>query len=658
VPVKLSGTAAASASTDSSGNFGFTSLGAGNYTVAPGQAGYVFTPVSVAVTFTAASAALTQVAFTGTASSAASYSIAGTVSGSVAAGVTITLNGTNVGSTVTDSSGNYTFTGVVSGTYTVNASLGGYTFNPPLIVSVSAADSSANNFTSKTALGDTLAFTALSPLPQATVGSPYSSSVIQSITGGSTPYRFESGAFSGGTPPLGMIINPNGNLTGTPSVPGQYSFSVCALDSAGDTSPCKPTSILVVAATTTTPNPVAPTAVLTASPSTIAAGGSTLLQWSSTNATSCTAGDGWTGSQPISGTFTVSPATSTTYVLTCDGPDGSIDASVLVTVYAGGTPPPAPTISLSASPSTIPDGGAATLTWTSTNATSCVGSGGWLGAIATSGTSSVSPTSTTKYSLVCSNSAGYADTSATIIVDSSAPPPVPTVTLTASPTTIKSGNSTTLSWTSGNATSCAASGGWTGKQGTSGTLAASPTSTTTYTLTCTGKGGTAKSSSTVTVNGSQPASGTSWIYYNGNFDWPGDWPFMAATDYADTGGNPMSGGADLKITLTGQFGGWIPWAQNFSFNSAGYTKLTFALKPTVANQSWSIAFVKVGDIPVGITLNVLNYGPAPVAGQWATYTIPLSDLGVLGDSIYKFVLQDQTGMGYNVWYVDNVGFVP
>jgi hypothetical protein len=86
--------------------------------------------------------------------------------------------------------------------------------------------------------------------------------------------------------------------------------------------------------------------------------------------------------------------------------------------------------------------------------------------------------------------------------------------------------------------------------------------------------------------------------------------------------------------------------------------LTFALKPTVANQKWNVYFVKVGDVPVGIYLNVSNYGPAPVVGQWATYTVPLSDLGVLGTSIYKFCIQDQTGLSSNSWYVDNVGFVP
>ena len=50
-------------------------------------------------------------------------------------------------------------------------------------------------------------------------------------------------------------------------------------------------------------------------------------------------------------------------------------------------------------------------------------------------------------------------------------------------------------------------------------------------------------------------------------------------------------------------------------------------------------------------------GPAPVVGQWGVYTIPLADLGVLGTSIYKFAIQDKTGLASNVWYVDDVGFL-
>jgi hypothetical protein len=662
VSMTLAGTAATTTTTDSSGNFSFATLAAGNYTVSPSKTGYVFSPVSRAATVSSAS--LSNLTFAATATTAATYTISGTVVGSAVAGVVITLNGSNVGSVVTDLSGNYTFSGLVSGTYTVTASLDGYSFTSPLIVSLGNVDSASNNFTSTAAATGNLAFTAVSTLPQATVGSPYSNSVIKSISGGTAPYHYESDTLAAGAPPLGMIVNPSGNLTGTPTVPGQYDFSICATDSTDETSPCEATSITVVAAQTSQPTPpsATPTVALAASPSSIAAGGSSVLTWSSKNATSCDASGGWTGIKGESGSFTVDPTSTTTYTLTCSGPSGSDHASTLITVRAATPAPAAPTVTLAASETTIPTGSTTTLNWSSKNATSCVGSGGWSGTETTSGTHNISPTITTTYTLACTSAAGTVATSTKVTVDAAAPVPAPTVTLTASSTTISSGGSSTLTWSTTNATSCTASGGWSGTETTSGTHSVSPTTTTTYTLACKGTGTTTQASDTVTVNATQtptaPASGTSWVYYNGVFDWPGDYSYVATPDYSDTSGGPLSGAHDIKITLQGAYGGWLPYAQNWSFNSAGYTKLTFALKPTVANQSWEVFFVKVGDVPVGIYVDPTKYGPKPVAGQWATYTIPLADLGVLGTTIYKFGIADQTGLGNNVWYVDNVGFAP
>jgi hypothetical protein len=76
----------------------------------------------------------------------------------------------------------------------------------------------------------------------------------------------------------------------------------------------------------------------------------------------------------------------------------------------------------------------------------------------------------------------------------------PTVTLTSSAASVVTGGSITLSFSSTNATSCTASGGWTGSEPTSASTATEVVSaTTTYTLTCTGAGGTAAQSVTVTA---------------------------------------------------------------------------------------------------------------------------------------------------------------
>ena len=79
-------------------------------------------------------------------------------------------------------------------------------------------------------------------------------------------------------------------------------------------------------------------------------------------------------------------------------------------------------------------------------------------------------------------------------------PPQPSITLTANPNLVQSGGSATLTWSASNASSCTASGAWSGSQTTSGSQSVGPlTASKTYTLSCTGTGGTTSSSVTVGV---------------------------------------------------------------------------------------------------------------------------------------------------------------
>src|SRR5262249_33141241 len=82
-------------------------------------------------------------------------------------------------------------------------------------------------------------------------------------------------------------------------------------------------------------NPAA-TATLTVAPTTITAGQTATLTWSS-NAT-CTASDGWSGMQQSSGTQDVTPtaAGSVNYTLTCtgNGTDGTATKTATLTVNA------------------------------------------------------------------------------------------------------------------------------------------------------------------------------------------------------------------------------------------------------------------------------------------------------------------------------------
>ena len=253
-----------------------------------------------------------------------------------------------------------------------------------------------------------------------------------------------------------------------------------------------------VTVTVTAPPPPAPTLTLTATPQTIVSGQAAMLSWSSANATTCTATGAWSGSKATNGSQGTGTLSATAvYTLACSGVGGSVTRSATVTVN-GVPPPPAPTVSLSASPASITSGGSSTLTWSSTNATSCTASGDWSGSKATSGTQGTGAlTGSKSYTLACSGAGGTVSKTATVTVTAA---PVPTVTLSASPASIDSGSSSTLTWSSTNASSCTASGGWSGSKATSGTQGTGAlTATTTYTLACTGAGGTANRSVTVIV---------------------------------------------------------------------------------------------------------------------------------------------------------------
>jgi hypothetical protein len=78
---------------------------------------------------------------------------------------------------------------------------------------------------------------------------------------------------------------------------------------------------------------------LTANPGSIASGSSTMLDWSATNADSCTASGGWTGDTASSGSLSTGVLLgNATFLLTCSGPGGSATQSVTVTVNAPAGP--------------------------------------------------------------------------------------------------------------------------------------------------------------------------------------------------------------------------------------------------------------------------------------------------------------------------------
>lgn len=227
------------------------------------------------------------------------------------------------------------------------------------------------------------------------------------------------------------------------------------------------------------------------------------LYWRTTDATNCVASGDWSNADlanPRGGALTVTPASTGTlnYTLTCDeaGGTGTVSRTATVTV----TLPP-PTVTFSASASRIDPGQGAILTWSVANADTCTASSTagseWTGARSTSGgTQSVTPAVSTTYTLSCTGLGGTTTRTAALVVAY-----VPTLTLAAHPRRVVLGDKTRLDWESNYATTCIASGNWTGAQALSGSLTIKPGNSTaqSYTLTCSGPGGTVQKTATVTV---------------------------------------------------------------------------------------------------------------------------------------------------------------
>ena len=169
-----------------------------------------------------------------------------------------------------------------------------------------------------------------------------------------------------------------------------------------------------VAASVVLSTPV-PTVRLSAQPGMIAPGGSSQISWTSSGATSCSASGGWTASTAPSGTTSVGPLSVTTkYTMTCSDSYGNVSSPGSVTVVVSA---PAPTVTLSANPTSVTSGGFTTLSWTSTDADSCSADNGWTTNTDGSGMQSIGPlTATSTYRMTCSGSGGAGSTSATVTV--------------------------------------------------------------------------------------------------------------------------------------------------------------------------------------------------------------------------------------------------
>ncbi|MEN7342617.1 MAG: hypothetical protein AAAFM81_06710, partial [Pseudomonadota bacterium] len=188
-------------------------------------------------------------------------------------------------------------------------------------------------------------------------------------------------------------------------------------------------------------------------------------------------------------------------------------------------------VGLQANPTSVQPGESSTLSWTSENADSCTAEGDWAGNKSLSGseqTNGLQNAST--FRLVCtSNTLGQRSAEVVVNVSQQAPPPAPqpTMTLSASDNSVETGDSVTLSWSSQNTNSCSATGGWANSSGPSGSVVIqNMTASRTFSMECSGDGGVATQSVSVTVTQSSTPPPTP----------PGD---DAPADEEDSGGGAI-----------------------------------------------------------------------------------------------------------------------
>jgi len=206
--------------------------------------------------------------------------------------------------------------------------------------------------------------------------------------------------------------------------------------------------------------------------------------------------------------------------------------------------------------------------------------------------------------------------------------------------TIPYNSSANLTWTSSNASSCSASGAWSGTKSISGSESTGNISySRTYTITCTGSGGSA--SDTVTVNAESSAvptvdikangyDGTVTIPYNSsaNLSWTSS---NASSCYASnawtgskyTSGNESTGALTYSRTYTITCtGSGSSASDSVTVSPQGQTYTDFSVSKTIRNLSKGTVY---SDLVYAEPGEVLTVGIVVAAGNSTLYNVVVKD---------------------------------
>jgi hypothetical protein len=272
---------------------------------------------------------------------------------------------------------------------------------------------------------------------------------------------------------VGSVNATSGSVAVTPATTTTYTLT--ATGSNGTVTQTQ--TVTVGAAAITAPQIIR----FEASPMTVAAGGQSTLSWTTNGATSVSISG--VGSVTPNGSTTVSPTQTTTYTLTASNGSSSVSAPVTVTVSIAGIPQ---IVTFVATPQSISPGQSTKLCWQVTGATAIGITPGVGTNLNANDCATVSPATTTTYTLTATNATGQIQGNVTVNVGL-----VQILSFTANPVSSIYGQSVVLSWQTANATSVILVGADVPPTSVSlnGSLTVNPIVDETYTLTAYGPGG-------------------------------------------------------------------------------------------------------------------------------------------------------------------------
>ena len=380
---------------------------------------------------------------------------------------------------------------------------------------------------------DAITLTAPSGGEQWRLGETHDITWVSSLVGKTASIFLSDGCFLGSAPisagRYALHLNPSSSCFRAPRfISGSYKIVLkYDLTKFGGESASFSISDTVVV-------PLTPTASITQSLPTTVAGQPYDINWSSSNVASCTVDGSRNGETPIvyqttlsGGPWTIAPTVVGTHVwrINCTGPNGPASDTFTHTVTSATTP--APTLTFTASPTTIPYGGTSTITWSSTNTTSIKGAAVCelnagtpvvlqnsvvsQGASGTAVTPALATTNT--FAMTCTGTGGSVTKSVTITVTPVTP--TPTASITQSLPTTVAGNPYSISWKSSNVSSCIVDGSRNGEtpivyqttvSGGPWTISPTVVGTHVWRINCTGPNGPASDTFTHTVTSAAPTA--------------------------------------------------------------------------------------------------------------------------------------------------------